>query len=342
MSSVRYLLIYLVVVDYLVGFWLGGWVPLLVPFFVFLVIPVLDAALGRDLGAPDGRSPVHDAALRLWVPVQVALIAASVAAMPRWDVGPALLLAVGLGIVNGAGGITIAHELIHRKPRLDRALGEILMTSVSYPWFCVEHVLGHHRWVATPRDPATARFGEVVYAFVPRSVIGGLRSFLAIERDYAGRRGIPWWSLRDRRARYLLTTALVWIAAAVVGGPLGVLFFAVQSAVAVGLLEVINYVEHYGLVRAEARPGEYVRVAPEHSWNSNHRLTAAFLFNLPRHADHHAYASRPYYELRAWPDAPELPVGYATMVLVALVPPLWFRVMDPRVARARSGVRQGT
>jgi alkane 1-monooxygenase len=106
--------------------------------------------------------------------------------------------------------------------------------------------------------------------------------------------------------------------------------FAIQSAVAVLLLEVINYVEHYGLARAEVRPGEYERVAPDHSWNSNHWLTAAFLFNLPRHADHHAYASRPFQELRPWADAPEMPVGYPTMVLVALVPPLWFRVMDPR------------
>jgi alkane 1-monooxygenase len=335
MSAVRYFAIYLIAVAFLRGWWSAGAWPLVVPLWVFVLIPALDAVVGRDDRDPEPGpgSFLHDLALRLWVPVQLGLVALTLWTAPSLAWGERLLLAASLGILTGAGGINVAHELVHRKSKLDRALGEVLMASVSYTWFCVEHVLGHHRRVATPADPASARLGESVYAFVPRSVAGGLASFVAIEGDYAGRRGIRWWSLRDRRTRYLLGLVGLYAALLALGGPIAVIVFAVQSAVAIVLLEVINYVEHYGLVRSEVRPGEYERVQPRHSWNSTHVVTGAFLFNLPRHADHHAFASRPYWQLRAWPDSPQLPLGYATMVVVALFPPLWFRMMDPAVAR---------
>lgn len=332
----RYTVIYLMVVAFVTGWLRGGVWPLLVPFWVFVVIPAVDALVGARDSDPEGPGHwFHDLVLRAWVPVQLGLIGLTVWTAPRVGHGEAVLLAVAMGILSGAAGINIAHELMHRKAPLDRALAEVLMTSTSYTWFCVEHILGHHRRVGTPEDPATARLGESVYPFMARSVVGGFLSFLDLERAYAGRRGIPWWSLRDRRTRYLLELAVVYAALGLFAGPVGLLAFSVQSAVAVILLEVINYIEHYGLVRAEVRPGEYERVKPEHSWNSNHVVTGAFLFNLPRHADHHAYASRPYWELRPWPGAPQLPLGYATMLLVALVPPLWFRWMDPAVARVR-------
>ncbi|MEQ1506501.1 MAG: alkane 1-monooxygenase [Myxococcota bacterium] len=337
MEVVKYAVIYLIVALYAVTVAWGGWAPLWVPIWVFGLIPALDLWIGRDDRPPGPQHWLHDLALRLWVPVQSVAIAATVALAPHRAGWENVLNAVILGIVTGAGGITIAHELIHRTSKVDRALGEVLMASVSYTWFCVEHVLGHHRWVATARDPATSRLGESVYRFVPRSVVGGLVSFWRLERDYAGRRGIPWWSLRDRRTRYAAGLAALWTAVGAVAGPVGLGLFALQGAVAVGLLEVINYVEHYGLLRVEVRPGEFERVKPKHSWNSTHWLTSAFLFNLPRHADHHAYASRPYWDLRPWPDAPELPLGYASMVVVALVPPVWFRTMNPRVEAVRAG-----
>ena len=210
------------------------------------------------------------------------------------------------------------------------------MTSVTYPHFCVEHVEGHHRNVGTPADPATARLGESVYRFVPRSVLGGLASAWRIERRRAARLGLRRWSWRDRRVRMGLLTAALYAAVALAFGWAGVLFFAAQSAVAVGQLEVINYLEHYGLSRREVGPGRYERVGAEHSWESAHRLTAWYLFNLPRHADHHARASRPYWNLDHSEASPQLPWGYSTVFLMALVPPLWRRVMDPRVpARSR-------
>jgi alkane 1-monooxygenase len=327
--GIIYLLLGLVAITVVVG----GWSAVTVPLFVFGLIPALDHLLGADESAPGERSWLHDALLRLWVPAQLGLIGFSLwtaGERPWWETAALML---GVGIATGAGGITIAHELVHRTSRLDRALAEILMLSVSYPWWCGEHVMGHHRWVATPRDPATARLGESVYAFLPRSVFGGLQSFVALEGDRTRRRQIRWWSLADRRTRHALSLVALYAGLLSLCGWAVAAAMLAQSVVAIGLLEVINYIEHYGLVRRETAPGVYERVKPEHSWNSNHWLTGAFLFNLPRHADHHAYASRPYWDLRPWPVAPVLPLGYAGMIVVALVPPLWFRWMDPR-ARA--------
>lgn len=332
MKVLRYGVIYTLAMLFVLTAFAGSAWPLLVPVIVFGLIPVLDVWIGPDGAEQEPRTFLHDFALRIWVPLQLSLVVLSLWLLPQRSPLEVLALAFSLGIVTGAGGINIAHELMHRKAKGDRALAEILMTSVTYPWFCVEHVLGHHRWVATPRDPATSRLGESVYAFLPRSILGGLVGFVQIEREYAGRRGIRWWSLSDRRMRYTLTSVAMYAAVLALGGWVAVGAFVIQSAVAVILLEVINYVEHYGLVRAELEPGRYERVAPKHSWNSTQWLTNAFLFNLQRHADHHAFASRPYWELRPWPEAPQLPRGYATMVVVAMVPPLWFRWMNPRVA----------
>jgi alkane 1-monooxygenase len=221
---------------------------------------------------------------------------------------------------------------MHRRARWARALAELLMTSVSYPHFCIEHVLGHHRHVATPRDPASARLGETVFAFYARCVVGSLCSAWSLERERLSRAGQRAGTLRDRRLRYGLLLAGAYGLAGWSAGGLGLLVFAAQSVVGFSLLEVINYLEHYGLGRRELVPGHYERVRPEHSWNASQRLSNHYLFNLARHADHHANASRPYERLRHQDDAPQLPAGYATMLLLALVPPLWFRVMNPRVA----------
>ncbi len=317
----------------------GGWWPLLVPVFVFVVVPAGDALFGRDQHDLGPHQWWHDLPLWAWVPLQLGLVAWLAATAGGRTLTELAIATFAVGLLAGAGGITIAHELVHRKGRRERALAELLMTAVNYPWFCVEHVLGHHRNVGTARDPATSRLGESLYAFLPRTLLGSFTSFWSVERDYAGRRGIPPWDLRDRRLRYLVSLAALHVLVLAATGPWGWAVFVGQSVVAVLLLEVVNYVEHYGLLRREVAPGEFERVRPHHSWNSTMWLSGAFLFHLPRHADHHAFASRPYHELRAWPDSPELPWGYATAVLVAFVPPVWRRVMDPRVVAARAASR---
>ena len=305
--------------------------------FSFGLIPLLDATLAQRRENPDeseGHQRWFDVPLLLWVPIQLATTAY---VLWRCTHGAALgelelvAVVVSLGIINGAGGINIAHELMHRKHPLFRALAEILMTSVSYTHFCVEHVLGHHRNVATPDDPASSRLGESLYRFYGRTVLGSLRSAWSLERERCRTRNIPTWSLRNRGLRYPLVLALVYLAVALLIGPLALALFVAQGVVAFSLLEAINYIEHYGLERRRLASGKHERVRPEHSWNSAHRVSNYYLFNLARHSDHHYLASREYDRLRHHDDAPQLPAGYAGMVLLALLPPLWFRVMNPRV-----------
>ncbi|MCB9646564.1 MAG: alkane 1-monooxygenase [Deltaproteobacteria bacterium] len=319
------------------GLALGGLLPLLTAALVFVLVPVADALAPPALGNPEGDAVparwAFDAWLVLWVPAQLGLIGYGLVLTAGGARTPAELLAAALavGLATGGGGITIAHELMHRRAAWARALAEVLMTSVTYPHFQVEHVLGHHRNVATPRDPASSRRGEGLYAFLPRTLVGGLVSAWRLEARRCRNLGLRRWSLADRRLRYALGLAATYAAVGALFGPAGVAFFAAQSVVAVLLLETINYVEHYGLARREVSPGRFERVRPAHSWNSPHRVSGLLLFNLPRHADHHYLASRPYPILRHMADSPQLPAGYAGMVLLALAPPLWRRVMDPRV-----------
>lgn len=314
----------------------GGWVivPLIV---IFGGIPLLDALVGIDTWNPDEAQPrrawLFDLPLLLWVPVQIASTAWVIFRLATGDftIGETIAATVTLGVVNGAGGINIAHELMHRKRRLHRAAAEILMTSVHYSHFCIEHVLGHHRHVSTEQDAASSRFRESLYRFLPRTLGGSLKSAWQLERDRCARQGIRGIDLRDRRLRYLLVLALIDVGIGFTLGPVALGLFVGQGVVAFTLLEIINYIEHYGLARRRLSSGNYERVQPHHSWNSAHRVSNWYLFNLQRHSDHHYLASREYDRLRHYEDVPQLPSGYATMVLLALVPPLWFRIMDPRV-----------
>lgn len=326
----------------------GAWTfaPLL---FVFVAIPLLDLLFGLDTSNPDeaqGHHWLFDVPLLAWVPVQLGTTAWVIGRLVSGEFSSAeqLGLMIALGVVNGAGGINIAHELMHRKTRLHRAAAEVLMGSVHYSHFCIEHVLGHHRHVATAQDAASSRSGETLYRFLPRSLALSLVSAWQLEGERCERQGIAWWSLRNRRLRYALELALVDLAIGVAFGPLALALFVGQGVVAFVLLETINYIEHYGLARKPLASGKFERVQPHHSWNAAFRMSNYFLFNLQRHSDHHYLASREYDRLRHYEDVPQLPAGYATMVLLALVPPLWFRVMDGRVQawNARSETSQGS
>lgn len=324
------------------GLWFGGWALLLTPLVAFLLVPLADAVTGHNLSNPtedDERRGWRDVLFSLplyfWVPLQLGVLGWGLSLAESRQGWEFVGMVLSVGLFTGGIGITIAHELIHRSKAFERGLGEILMHSVTYSHFCVEHVYGHHRNVATPLDPATSRLGESVYAFYPRVVWGSLKSAIELERGRCERAGIGWWSLRHRLTRYALVLAALYVGVGSVFGVWGLVFFAGQSVVAFSLLEVINYVEHYGLMRGEKAPGKFERVQPHHSWNANHRVSGYWLFNLQRHADHHAYASRPYHLLRAVTEGPQLPHGYPTMLLMALLPPVWRRVMDPRVEALR-------
>lgn len=319
---------------------LGAWWTVLV---VFGVVPLLDALVGRDTANPTPEEEARLAGDRwyavltlLAVPAWTALLLWGLHALATMPLPPVALagLIASLGTVGGAVAINVGHELIHKTNRFERAAGAWLLASVCYGGFKVEHVRGHHVDVATPRDTSTARLGENLYAFLWRAFTTNPQRAWELERSRLRRRGLPWWQnemlvLWGISAGWIVGVRL-WL------GPLAALAYLLIAFLAVALLEVVNYIEHYGLLRVPRPDGLYGPVTEHHSWNSPFLVTNLLLFQLQRHSDHHAHAARRYQILRHMPAAPQLPAGYAALVLLALVPPLWRRVMDPRVAAWRT------
>ena len=242
-------------------------------------------------------------------------------------------LALTVGMVSGVA-INTAHELGHKRASLERWLSRVALAQSGYGHFFIEHNRGHHVKVATPEDPASARLGESFYAFLPRTVIGSLRSAWELERTRLRRLGSgPWTHRNDILSAWAMTVVLFALLAAVFG--VAVLpFLVIQAVVGFSLLEVVNYLEHYGLLRQRRDDGRYERTRPEHSWNSNSAASNVLLYHLQRHSDHHANPVRRYQALRHVDEAPQLPTGYAGMIATAVIPPLWRRVMDHRVLDA--------
>ena len=271
----------------------------------------------------------HRACIRVHVPLQAGLIGWGLwlASTQGYGVAAVVALGVGVGGVSGSLGITFAHELGHSRSRLDRVLGWLLMGSVGYAHFMVEHYRGHHPRAATFEDPASARRGESLWRFLKRTLGGSFLSAWRLEAAQLTllRRGWP-------RSVLLWATLTQLAAAGAIGlwlGPLALLFWLVQSAYAVFLLEAINYIEHYGLQRSlqGSRPEPF---GVMHAWNADHLLTNCTVANLQRHSDHHMHAWKPYPELEALPG-PQLPSGYAGCLFLASVPPLWFALMHRRL-----------
>ncbi|WP_338893017.1 alkane 1-monooxygenase [Rhodococcus sovatensis] len=305
----------------------------------FMVIPLIDLLAGEDGDNPsdaDVEEMQEDRFYRwctyLFLPVQFVtlLVACWMWAFGGLTVVDKIGLAVTIGLVAGTG-INAAHELGHRIEEHERWLAKIALTQTMYGHFFVEHNRGHHVRVATPDDPASARIGENLWMFLPRSVFGGLRSAWGLEIQRLDRRGVRWWSIRNNLLHAWAMSALLFGSLALVFGPAILPYLVLQAIVGVLLLETVNYIEHYGLLREKNERGRFVKCSPRHSWNSDRLCTNIFLYHLQRHSDHHANPGKRYQTLRSCDEAPQLPAGYASMVLVAAVPLLWRRVMDHRV-----------
>ena len=291
-------------------------------------------ALSRSPAATTA-STWHRVCLRVHLLWQAAALAAGVvvsvrAAAGGWDgaaLGQVLAAAVAVGWVTGSLGITFAHELGHSRSRVDRLIAWLLMGSVLYSHFMVEHYRGHHRLAATREDPATARRGESLWQFLPRTLGGSWTSAWRLESERLRRHGRA-WSLSPL-AWAMMIQAVGLLALGVAAGAAALLFWIVQAAVAVFLLETINYIEHYGLERL-AHDGRPEPFAQAHAWNADAALTNSLLANLQRHSDHHLHPWKPYETLQPLPG-PQLPTGYAGCVMLALVPRWWFAIVDPRL-----------
>ncbi len=319
----------------IVGGW-GWW--FFTPLFVFGFIPLLDFVVGDDSSnLPDEAldrlvgSRYHRRLVELYIPLQLSTFLAC-----AWFYGQSDGLGEKLGIIFSAGivggvAINAAHELGHKKGRSSERFALVALAQSAYGHFYVEHNRGHHRHVATPEDPASARFGESLWRFLPRTVVGSFTSSIRLETARLKRRGLRFVTPQNFILQGLALTAVLWIAAVLLAGVAIWPFLVAQAAVGIFLLEDVNYLEHYGLRRQRLSNGRYEACQPEHSWNSDHTVSNMFLFQLQRHSDHHANPTREYQVLRSFEDAPDLPTGYSGMLLLATVPWLWRRVMDPKV-----------
>ncbi|WP_374357463.1 alkane 1-monooxygenase [Chitinimonas sp.] len=328
------------------GFLAGGWRAWQVPLVAFGLAPLVDYLLGDDPSPPPAgdeprSSPWHDLMLHAFVLGYWALLLFGLGQAQEggWTAIERLGNTLSMGVVGGLG-IVVAHELGHRKTLFPRLMAQALLQPLCYGHFTLEHNRGHHAWVATPDDPATARYGESFYRFYLRCVPATWLAAKRLESERMARLGLPAWHYRNAMWRHALiplgmALVIVWLF-----GPLALLFWAGQALIGFSLLEVVNYLEHYGLQRQPIGDGRFEPTRPQHSWNSNHLFSNLFVYQLQRHSDHHAFPARPYQALRPWLDAPQLPSGYTAMIPLALLPPLWFRVMNPRVQAWRE--RQGS
>ena len=346
--ALPYALSFLLVPVAVIGAMQGGLTVLLLPVVTWYAVSLLDAVLGLDAANADPETEAsrlgwYRAITLAWVPVQFGLLFWMI-----WYVtgpGDAQLsdvetvgLFFGVGVITGTIGINYSHELMHQSDRIERGCADVLLAMVLYSHFRSEHLLVHHRYVGTPRDTVTARYNEGFHQFFPRVLRESLISAFAAERDRLARKGRQWSDTRNPFWRYWALQAGMLGLAAFLGGWAGLGLFLWQALVAVWQLELVNYVEHYGLTRKYLGDGRYEHVKPRHSWNAAHRATNWLLINLQRHSDHHYKPARrfPLLQTHDESDAPQLPHGYPLMTMAAMVPALWRRIMNPRVRRWRA------
>lgn len=304
---------------------------------VFIVIPLLELICGSDRENPlpeEESELVNSIGFRLvtwlWVPMQLLVLVWAGWVIGTWSLTTwdRVFFTLSVGLTGGALSINIAHELIHKAGTFERTLGKILLAAVCYGWFYVEHVWGHHKMVSTPFDPASSRLGESFYAFYPRTVIGSFRSAWHLAAERCAKREQAVWSMHNEVLNLIVLSLGFAAGMGMLFGKAAVVFFACQSVVAFSILELVNYIEHYGLERkADGSNGEFEAVRPVHSWNADTRITNLFLFKLQRHSDHHANAGRRYQILRTFPEplAGQMPTGYGGMIVLALS--TWIRVV---------------
>lgn len=312
------------------------WIPLIA---VYVVIPLLDSLFPNDASNPPEAvvpqleaDPYYRRLNHLTVPLHFLVLFCS-----AWFVAtqsPGWFGLLGHALVVGAiGGFAVntGHELGHKKEPADRLAARMVLAVAFYGHFSREHNAGHHAQVATPEDSASARYGENIYRFALREIPGGLVRAWQLEKAALARKGFGALHWRNEILQSWVVSVLLYGGMLALFGPVILPFLLIQLVYAWWQLTSANYVEHYGLLREKGPDGRYERCQPHHSWNANHLASNLVLFHLERHSDHHAYAARRYQSLRHYEDVPQLPSGYFGMFLLAYLPPLWFRVMDPKV-----------
>lgn len=337
MKKSAYLLVYIIPITVIIAFKSSGIVTLLPLAIYFGLVPLLELSLdpihsNRYISAARRKDKFFDWVLYLAVPIQVGTLIyfLFMTSAGNFTTIEAIGYTFSMGFMCGVFGINIAHELGHRSLRGERLLAEIMLLTSLEMHFLPYHNLGHHTNVATPGDPATARKNESVFVFWFRSQIGSYFEAWRLE-DYRLNKKGKKSLIRNRVFIYTIIQYSLLFLIYFVFGLTSLIMFIGAAIIGILLLETVNYIEHYGMLRKLNENGRYERVKNYHSWNSDHPLGRAMLFELSRHSDHHYKASKKYQVLESYDDNPQMPTGYPGMMLLSLVPPVWFRVMNRRL-----------
>lgn len=348
LRDLKYLLAYIAPASTFLALFLQGAWSFATVIVAFVMIPLVEQfAAGTTKNFSEAEeeekavSPLFDLLLYLNVPIILALLWLyfPIVTSGNLETYETVGLTLSMGIIVTTIGINVAHELGHRKKKYEQLMSKLLLISALYTHFNIEHNRGHHLWVATKEDPSSARFGESLYAFWFRSIFGVYTKAWKLENQRLRKEGKAVFSLANEmiwfQVAHLAYLGTVWW----FFGWVGVGFAVAIAVLGIIQLETVNYIEHYGLARKRLESGRYEKVSPRHSWNSNHEMGRIFLYELTRHSDHHFKATRKYQVLRHFDESPQLPHGYPASMLMAMVPPLWFWVMNRRVRAVESGSR---
>ncbi|HMU02436.1 MAG TPA: alkane 1-monooxygenase [Saprospiraceae bacterium] len=342
---IKYIFVYVTPLLVFVSIYLGGIYSYIAIIYVFGLIPFLEFFFS---GTTQNMNEVaeslalqdkwYDLLLYSLVPVQVALLiyflySVDDDSLLLWE---KIGLMTAFGMTCGALGINAAHELGHRNTRYEQMMSKILLATTQYMHFFIEHNRGHHKNVSTDEDPASARYGETVYGFFVRSIRDSWLSAWHLEEKRLAAANQNFWSLHNEMLRFQIIQISILLTIFLIFDWQVLLFYMGGATIGFLLLETVNYIEHYGLRRKKVSDGRYERTLPIHSWNSNHSLGRILLLEVTRHSDHHYLANRKYQVLRHFDESPQMPTGYPGMMLLSLIPPLWFKVMHRQIEKYRA------
>lgn len=340
----KYLIAYTIPAVTFLAIWLEGFRSWLTVLVAFVLIPIIEILLkGTSENLSDHKKSIKEKSLFFDLLLYINLfLVYGIGSFYLYKITHVELewseivgLTLSTGILLGANGINVAHELGHKTGKIQQISAKLLLLPSLYMHFIIEHNRGHHLRVGTPEDPATSRFGENVFRFWLRSVVNGYRSAWNIANRDLEKLGKNKFSLSNPMIQFSIVQILYLVVVGLIFGIVGVVAAVCIAVVSFLLLETINYIEHYGLERKLLENGKYERVENFHSWNSNHEVGRLLLYELTRHSDHHYKAYKKYQILDDYPDNPQLPFGYPTGILLALFPPLWFSMMNHRVEKWR-------
>jgi len=318
----------------------SGWAAWALPVYAFVIIPLADYLVPssqKNMSVAEEEmaknDPTYDWLLYAIVPLQYAILAyfLYIMSQPGLSVLDIMGKVFTMGIACSIFGINVAHELGHRAKNSEKTMSKMLLLTSMYMHFFIEHNRGHHKNVSTDDDPASSRLNEPLYTFLFRSVIFSYISAWNLEHSRLQKKGLPLLSFNNEMIRFTLIQIAFISLIFVFCGPMVTLYFLIAATIGFLLLEIINYIEHYGLRRKKLENGRWSKVTQHHSWNSNHAIGRIMLFELTRHSDHHYKASRKYQILRHFEDSPQLPYGYPAMMILSLVPPVFFNVMNKQI-----------